>query len=298
MFPQFNSPNPQLRYRAMQGAAFLLMVLLLLDCGVGAFAQAPPPDDIAMRNRAFLLCKQTNYAEALPLLEKLAVAHPSDFIILEALGSALVGTSTSSPDPAVRKQVILRARSVFLRAKELGDKSDYLTTELEQLPVDGELTPFSVRKEVDEAMREGETAFGHSNFPAALAAYQRALQLDPKTYAATLFTGDIYFRMNQMDMAGDWIAKAIAINPDRETAYRYWGDALLKDGKMAEAKAKFINVVVNEPYQHASWNGLHNWAKANQAIISHPQIDSPNAVSGEGKQVNITLGAESLLIRP
>ncbi|MEJ7616397.1 MAG: hypothetical protein WKF30_05370 [Pyrinomonadaceae bacterium] len=31
--------------------------------------------------------------------------------------------------------------------------------------------------------------------------------------------------------AGEWFAQAIAINQDRETAYRYWGDALMAQGK-------------------------------------------------------------------
>jgi hypothetical protein len=262
---------------------------------MGALAQVPPPDDTDVRNQALLLCKQNNFAAALPLLEKLAAAHPTDIVILEKLGSALLGTAPNSPDPAVRKQIMLRARSVFLRAKELGDTSDYLATELEQLPVNGEITPFSAKKEVDEAMREGEAAFGRSDYAGAIAAYQRALQLDPKTYHAALFTGDVYFNMNQMDKAEDWFAKATAIDPDRETAYRYWGDALLKEGKMAEAKAKFIEAVVCEPYQRSSWNGLHNWTNANHAIISHPQMDLPDVANDEGQHINITIGADSLV---
>ena len=94
---------------------------------------------------------------------------------------------------------------------------------LEKLPKSGELAPFSARKEVDDAIREGEAAFARSDFPAAIAAYLRALDLDPKTYSAALFTGDVYFNMNQMDKAGEWFARAIAIDPDQEAAYRYLG---------------------------------------------------------------------------
>jgi hypothetical protein len=262
---------------------------------MGALAQAPPADDTAMRDRALLLCQQRNYTEALPLLEKLATTHPADFVILELLGGALTGTAASTTDPAVRKQTFLRARSIFLHAKELGDKSDYLTTELEQLPENGEVTPFSTRKEVDEVMRQGEAAFGKSDYPAAIAAYQHALQLDPKTYHAALFIGDVYFNMNQMDKAGDWFAKAIAIEPDIETAHRYWGDALLKDGKMAEAKAKFIDAVVCEPYQRTTWDSLRVWARASRATLSPPQIDLPSVANDEGEHINITIGADSLV---
>ena len=274
---------------------FLLQVVaLLIVCALGSPAQAPPQSDIDTRSQALELCKERRFTEALPLLEKSTAAYPGDFVVWEMLGQALVNEAGSAPDPAARKQMLLRARSAFVRARDLGDKSDYLATMLEQLPENGDVGPFSTRKEVDDAMQEGEAAFSRNDYSAALAAYQRALDLDPKAYHAALFTGDVYFRMNQMDKAADWFAKAIAIDPDRETAYRYWGDALLKDGKMDEAKAKFIEAVVCEPYQHASWNGLHNWLRANHAAISHPQVESPDSVSGEGKNINITIGAGSL----
>src|ERR1039457_2823246 len=141
MIPPCNSTKPRIPYRALQHLARLLVILVLLAGGTEALAQAPAPDDTAMRNQAFLLCKQNNFVDALPLLEKLAAAHPTDFVIQERLGSALVGTSQNSPDPAVRKQVILRARSVFQHAKELGDTSDYLATMLEKLPENGEENP-------------------------------------------------------------------------------------------------------------------------------------------------------------
>ncbi len=294
MIPECHPACRQISSGICQRPFQLLAVLLLLSFGIGARAQAPTPDDTALRNQALLLYKQNNFTEALPLLEKLDAAHPNDIIILECLGTALLANAASSPDPEVRKQARLRARGIFLHAKELGDKSDYLATMLEQLPESGEMTPFSDRKEVDDAMREGEAAFSRSDFPGAIAAYQRAWQIDPKTYDAALYTGDVYYKMNQMDKAGDWFSKAIAVDPDRETAYRYWGDALLKEGKMAEAKAKYIEAILCQPYQRTPWNGLHNWVIANHAVISHPQIDTPDAVSGEGKQINITIGANSL----
>jgi len=47
-----------------------------------------------------------------------------------------------------------------------------------------------------------------------------------------------YVTMNQMDKVGEWFAKAIVIDPNQEIPYGYWGDALLKEGKMAKAEAK------------------------------------------------------------
>jgi hypothetical protein len=52
-----------------------------------------------------LLCEQDNFSAALPLLEKLAEAHPSDPVVLEKLGAALVGTEPNTSDPEARKQI-------------------------------------------------------------------------------------------------------------------------------------------------------------------------------------------------
>ena len=281
--------------RSLNTVAVWAVLLPLTFTGAARLlAQAPSENDTEMRNRALLLWQQNDYAGALPLLDKLAAAHPADGVVLERLGGALAGSAQQVADAETRKKVLLRARSMLLRAKELGDNSNYLNVMLEKLPESGEVPAFSTRKEVDDALREGEAAFGKSDFAGAIAAYQRAYQLDPNDYHAALFTGDVYFKMNQMDKAGKWFSKAVAIDPDRETAYRYWGDALVKDGKMQEAKDKFIDAVVAEPYQRTSWIGLTQWAKANQTTISHPKIESPASVSeGEGGQINITLGLNS-----
>src|SRR5437879_8137856 len=41
--------------------------------------------------------------------------------------------------------------------------------------------------------------------------------------------------------------KAIAIDANRETAYRYWGDALDAQGKTNLARDKFVEAIVAEP---------------------------------------------------
>ncbi len=284
---------PSLRRRLEDFGWLLVFLGALLGAG-GAPAQKLSEDETALRNRAFLLWEQNNYIEALPLLEKLAVAHPTDIVVLERLGGALAGSAREVTDPEARKQVVLRARRILLRAKELGDNSGYLNIMLELVPEDGELPAFSARREVDEAMLEGEAAFGRSDFARAIEAYQRAFQLDPNNYEAALFTGDVYYKMNQLDKAANWFAMAIKIDPDREAAYRYWGDALMKAGKMDGARGKFIDAVVAEPYIKASWLGLKGWADHNKAVISHPKIEPPGSVSVQGDDIKINIDRDAL----
>ena len=111
------------------------------------------------------------------------------------------------------------------------------------------------KKDVEEAMREGEAAFAKGEFPKALENYQRALLLDPKLNEAALMMGDIYFKSAEQDKAGEWFARAIEINPDRETAYRYWGDSLMKQGRITEAGDKFVESYIAEPYSREARAG-------------------------------------------
>ena len=40
-------------------------------------------------------------------------------------------------------------------------------------------------------------------------------------YTAALFSGDVYYKKKEYGSAGEWFARAIQMDPDRETAYRF-----------------------------------------------------------------------------
>ena len=232
--------------------------------------------------------------EALPLLEELTIVYPKDAGIREALGGALLAHAANLSDPAGRRQTRLRARKAFLQVQALGDNSNYVIVELEGIPEDGSQTPFSTRKDVDEAMRGAESAYGRGDFPAALAGYAEVLKLDPRNYHAALFIGDVYYVQKDYDNSYPWFAKAVEIDPDQETAYRYWGDALYATGHNAEARGKYVEAIVASPYQRASWVGLVQWAQRNRVTLAHPKIESPNAMATTGGKTNITINASVL----
>ncbi len=272
--------------------AFLLALITLFS-ELNLCAQSSAADDALMRSRALELMENNKPFDALPLLEALADRHPTDAIVLVRLGSALVATAARDRDPERRKTAYQRARSFFVRAKELGQASDYVLAMIEQIPESGEVPPFSVNQDVDAAMREGEEAFASGDYTKALNAYQRALQLDPKSYEAALFTGDIYFTLSQTEKAAVWFARAIEINPDRETAYRYWADALMKEGNVDAARDKYIGAVVAEPYLQGTWIALYRWAQASGNHLAHPKIEFPNVVQRIEKDGQTTFNVDA-----
>jgi len=135
----------------------------------------------------------------------------------------------------------------------------------------------------------------------AIAAYKHALELDPKLYDAALYAGDVEFKKAQASsdpgfrtehfaQAGVWFTKAIGINANRETAYRYWGDALDAQGRTEEARNRFVDAIIAEPYSRTARVGLTQWAARHTASLSHPRIDIPTAVTSKKPgEINITV---------
>ncbi|MGD0941715.1 MAG: tetratricopeptide repeat protein, partial [Terracidiphilus sp.] len=272
---------------------FTPIILLLFLGGLAAQTNTSPAtaDD---RKHALELYDQNKFTEALPLLEKLAVELPKDLVIQERLACAVFFTTNGIKDSELRKQQRLRARSLLLHAKDLGDNSNLLQILLDAIPPDGSDSAFSSDTKVEQVMRDAESAFESGDLGKALGGYTQALVLDPKLYEAALFGGDALYKMKQYDKAGDWFAQAIQINPNRETAYRYWGDSLMAEGKMRDARAKFIDAVVAEPYTKKSQIGIQQWAQQNKVLFTVPHIQSPNSVKPNEKGITLTVDSTAL----
>ncbi len=89
-------------------------------------------------------------------------------------------------------------------------------------------------------MSQAETLFSQGNLDQALASYQKALQLDRELYDAALFTGDVYTQKGDFVQAEVWYQKAIAIDPNREIAYRYSAAPLMKQHKYDLARDRYM----------------------------------------------------------
>jgi tetratricopeptide (TPR) repeat protein len=126
--------------------------------------------------------------------------------------------------------------------------------------------------------------------PKALEFYQKALLLDPTMYEAALYIGDVYYKTADQKKANEWFARAVAINPDRETAYRYWADALMKQGRVTEAGDKYVESYIAEPYSRLARAGLLSWGQKVHVPLAHPEIQIPTNVTPKGEgNLTITL---------
>ena len=276
-------------------AVFSLVLLVLAIGAAQLYARAQTANDEADRERALQLYQHQKFTEAIPLLDKLTKVYPNDAVIWEALGWSNLVVSGPIKDPQQLGAVRQRARAALLRAQQLGDDSNLLRSGLEALAVpDSAANRFSKNNAADAAMRAGEEAHSRGELDKAITAYQRALQLDPNLYLAPLFIGDMYFKKGYQDTdarlreenlnkAGEWFTRAIAIDENVETAHRYWGDALMLQGRQKEAMMKFIEAIVAEPGTRSAYAGLSQWGERNNVSMGHPRIEVP---------VKVTLASE------
>jgi tetratricopeptide (TPR) repeat protein len=246
------------------------------------------------RDRAIQLINDGKFAEALPIFEKLAVTNPADAQVQYGLGIATLMTSRELKD-AQLTSARLRARTALLRAKELGVRDASLDLLLKSIAPDGGEPGVSKNKEARGAMEAAFRAFAARDYEQAAREYERAARLDPTLYEAALYTGNSHYALKNWDKAGEWFARAIALDADREIAYRYWGDALMGNGKQEAARDKFFDAIIAEPYDQLAWKGLIQWAQQNKIRLDHPKIEIPTSVStGENGNVNITIDEKAL----
>lgn len=282
-------------------AGSLLLAILAFVCWpADAFAQSLGQTE---REEAIALYEANNYVAALPLLEKVAANNPQDVGILSRLGFVIYAISSTEKDPTLRRKGRDQARKILLQSQSQGDDSNLTKIILDALVrEDARTVPFSNLKAAEGEIRKGEDAFVRGDMEQALAAYKRALELDPQLYEAALYAGDVEFkrayvskderfRNEHFDQAGVWFAKAIAINADLETAHRYWGDALDAQGKSEAARDRFVEAIIAEPYSgRRAYVGLTQWAARHQVALSHPEIEIPtNVTSKKPGEISITV---------
>ncbi len=235
----------------------------------------------------------------MPFLEKLAVAEPANAETRFHLGFALMAQGNNTKDRTARKalRVRARARNSFLKAKELGKSEPIVDGLIQSILPDGSGgNDFSQNDEANDLMVEAEALFSQGKLDDALKNYQKALQLDPKSYEAALFSGDVYTHKGDFAQAETAYQKAIAINPDRETAYRYSATPLMKQGKKDVARDRYIEAFISEPYGRFALNGLIQWGQATNTQLAHPKIDIPTNVTADEKgDTKIDLNASTLL---
>jgi len=247
--------------------------VLLLLAAPFAFADTEPTVDKEVdRRQALAIYNAHRFVEAAALLEAVAADFPRDPVVYEAWAYSVMAAAVAETDPARQVAERRRARQIAEQAKSMGPPSNLLKIVLE-VPEDGSIPPLAGSPDVEAAMQAAEAAFVQGDFNKALDGYAKVLSLDPGNYSAMLFSGDVYYKMRKPAEAIAWFERATRLDPDIETAHRYWGDALMMSFDYEGAREKFIDALVAEPYSQRPWTGAAQWADAVKTSLRALRID-------------------------
>jgi tetratricopeptide (TPR) repeat protein len=239
--------------------------------------------------QALRLFEQERFAEAIPHFEIIVKALPDQPQVRFMYGFCLITKSKQVSDTNEAKVLSTKALEQFMKAKELGFKSpenDALIAILSGKPTPAAEPSYSLNKDAEKFMVEGETLFAQSKYDEAIKNFEKALALDPKIYQAALSGGDSYTAKSDWENAEKWYQRGIAIDPNRETAYRYSGTPLMKQKKYDAARERYIEAFITEPYNRMSSRGIGLWAQATEAKLGHPAVDIPEvSFDAKGKAV-------------
>lgn len=230
--------------------------------------------------QAIRLFQQQRFVEAIPHFEVLIKAIPDQPQARFMYGFCLVAKSKQTSNTDEAKQLSVRALEQFVKAKELGLKNpenDALIALLSGKAVPAAGPMYSLNKDADKYMVEGENYFAQSKYDEAIKKFEKALALDPKIYQAALSGGDSYTAKSDWENAEKWYQRGIAIDPNRETAYRYSATPLMKQKKYDLARDRYIEAFITEPFNKMSHRGIGQWADITGAKLGHPAVDIPEA---------------------
>lgn len=273
----------------------LSILTLLISFSITAIKAQSPSEIDSLAQKVTTLLEQSKYVEAVPVLEKMLAIQPNDGDLHFYYAFSLLGKAKTLENKEEIRLMRVTARNEFLKAKKLGSTQATLDAFVAGIPEDGAVVgKFSNNSEADEIMEKAETVFVKGNIDEALTLYKKALEIDPTIYEAALFAGDMYIRKDDFANAEIWFQKAIKINPDRETAYRYSATPLMRQKKYDQARERYIEAFISEPYSRFAAIGLGQWADATGAKLGHPVIDIPTGVSSDEKG-NTTITLDSML---
>jgi tetratricopeptide (TPR) repeat protein len=249
---------------------------MLKRCALAAallagFAQTPAHAEFlgnaeseALTQQADVLMAKQKYQEAINTYQAAVKADPKASHPVSSLAYLLLILSDKSKGEQHDR---LRGQSEALarQALKLIPQDPIAQETLRQLQDQPQVwhTP---SREAQQALASGEVLFSGGKFTEALAAYERAIQLDPQASEAWVYAGDCYFREKNWPEAEKRFRKATEVEPLNSQAWRFLSDALIAQQKQLAAQEALFGAIAAQPSQ------LPNWEKLSQyrTMVGYP----------------------------
>lgn len=269
-----------------------LFLCVVVFFAAAASLPAQTEDEVVKATaKAMLLFNQEQFAEAVPHFEIVVKAMPNEAKIRFLYGFCLLAKSKQVSDTAEAKKLSGKALEQFKEAKKLGlnePTNDSLIAILSGQPSSGTggSLNYSANPQAEKLMIDAESLFAQSKYDEAIKLFEQALLVDSKIYMAGTSGGDSYVAKGDWENAEKWYQKAIAIDPNRETAYRYSATPFMKQKKYDLARDRYIEAYIVEPYSSMSSRGINQWAQVTGKNLGHPDVAIPEfTFDNKGKAI-------------
>jgi superkiller protein 3 len=133
--------------------------------------------------------------------------------------------------------------------------------------------------DINVMFTQASTSEHGGNFPAAINIYKKILQTRPENVCAINSIAGLYGKLNQYDDEILWAKKAMKIDAAYSLAYINYGDALLNQGKLAEAKQAYQKVIELNPKSAMAYYNL--------GFLADKENDLASAISWYQKAVDL-----------
>jgi tetratricopeptide (TPR) repeat protein len=271
-----------LHFRWLYGAVIAVTLRMLLLAASAQAPDAPTPASTptpanaisadADRQEAMRLYKEHKLAEAAEWWQKVLVKYPGDMDAHEALGVSLLNRADLQSDGSKKQSDRLVARAELVRARELGNKSELCRALLSTIPEDGREVRFLNYQTLLTIVPNDQPPTQRSLEIAS--EYAFATEHEAFSYLVAERMGLDYARLKQWNKAEEWYARALQINPEEQSIYGNWVEALISDGKMKEAREKLIQGLLISDGSYINL-ALSMWLNANHLELKRINIKVP-----------------------
>ncbi len=147
--------------------------------------------------------------------------------------------------------------------------------------------PYVFKKRAVELTKQGEACYLKREYDKAREFYEEALKDDPDCYLVVAFIGDTHLFTGHVEEALAAYDKAVLMNPYDHRLHFFRGHALLEAGRAEDAKRNIIRALALRPRYKYLLNAVNSEKKPYGFAVRESIFQPPVLVRKEGKAIGI-----------